>query len=67
MRRQQVRLMPYALCLLSLEFARELGSEARRVAVSAPWRYVIAGTSDCLACGAVLDASCSYSDPDEGR
>ena len=33
----------------------------------AAWRYVVAGTSDCLACGAVLDASCSYADPAEGR
>jgi hypothetical protein len=28
----------------------------------AAWRYVIAGTSDCLTCGGVLDAACSYTD-----
>ena len=32
-------------------------------AMASPWRIVSSGASDCLACGAVLEASCSVSDP----
>ena len=30
-------------------------------ASASPWRYVIAGASDCLLCGSVLSADCSGS------
>ena len=35
-------------------------------ASASPWRYVIAGISDCLQCGTILGAECSHP-PDEGR